>query len=326
MVSDSPVADRSRAGLASIAREDGTLAVVAMDQRNTLRRMLRAVDRPSDPDELRCFKVDVVEALSPGASALLLDPEFGVPAVDEAGVMAPGCALLIAVEPPDRDLWNGEPRARLNPQRTASWVRDLGGDAVKLLVQLRPDRRHGPGEPDLVAELVEVVRTVVDDCAAVGLPSVVETLLYPLPGEEPLDDRRRADLIVESARILTETHPDLLKLEYPVDAAGCRGVAGVVTVPWAMLSGGMPFDPFLRAVATACDEGGASGFLAGRVYWREAVAMESPARKEFLSTAGRGRLEQSLQAMDGRAQPWTAVGAGASVQASHGRPHVSQLV
>jgi tagatose-1,6-bisphosphate aldolase len=309
-MSDSQVATGSRAGLASIAREDGTFAVVAMDQRNTLRRMLAAVDRSGDPAELRAFKVDVVEALSPGASAFLLDPEFGVPAVHEAGVMAPGCSTLIAVEPADRDIWNGEPRARRDLDRTALWVRDLGGSAVKLLVQMRPDRVRGPGEPDLVAEVVEVVRAVVEDCAAAGLPSVIETLLYPLPGEAPLDDRRRADLIVESARILTETHPDLLKLEYPVDAAGCRGVAGVVTVPWAMLSAGMPFAPFLRAVATSCDEGGASGFIAGRVYWKEAVAMEPPARREFLATTARDRLDQSLAAMAGRAQPWSAVGAG----------------
>jgi len=52
-----------------------------MDQRNTLRRMLSAENRPTDPDTIRSFKVDVVEALSPAASGVLLDPEFGVPAV-----------------------------------------------------------------------------------------------------------------------------------------------------------------------------------------------------------------------------------------------------
>ena len=36
----------ARAGLAAVAGPDGTLAIVAMDQRNTLRRMLTAVGRP----------------------------------------------------------------------------------------------------------------------------------------------------------------------------------------------------------------------------------------------------------------------------------------
>lgn len=308
-MSNMPPERGSRVGLASIARPDGTLAIVAMDQRNTLRRMLAAVDRSVEPEELRAFKVDVVTALSPSASAFLLDPEFGVPAVAEAGAMAPGCATLVAVEPPERDTWNGEPRARRDPERTASWVREMGGDAVKLLVQLRPDRVVAPGEPDLVAEVVDVVRAVVQDCASAGVPSVVETLLYSLPGEEPLDARRRADLIVESARILTETGPDLLKLEYPSDAAGCKAVGEVVTVPWAMLSAGMPLEAFLEAVRASCDEGGASGFIAGRVYWKEAVAMEGAERQNFLATTARDRLEQSLAAMEGRARPWTEAAA-----------------
>jgi tagatose-1,6-bisphosphate aldolase len=305
-MTDTPPTSASGAGLASIARADGTLAIVAMDQRNTLRRMLTDVGRPTDSDELRAFKVDVVRALSPSASAVLLDPEFGVPAVRDAGALADGCATLVAVEPAERDVWEGEPRASRDPDRTAAWVSGMGGDAVKLLVQMRPDRPRRDGEPDLVSEVVEVVRAVVADCAAEGVPSVVETLLYPLPGEEPLSPRQRADLIAESARILTEVRPDLLKLEYPVDAEGCRAVADAVTVPWAVLSAGMPFDAFLDAVVTSCDEGGACGFIAGRVYWREAVALEGAERAAFLANTGRTRLEQSLEVMSGRAQPWTA--------------------
>ena len=291
-------------GLAPISGPDGTLAIVAMDQRNTLRRMLSAEGRPSESETIRSFKVDVVEALSPAATAVLLDPSLGVPAVRDAGAMAPGCAMLVAVEPEERDSWHGEPRASLDPERTAAWVREMGGDAVKLLVQMRPDRPHRAGDPDLVAEVVEVVRAVVDDCSAAGVPSVIETLLYALPDEEPLPLRRRAELIAESARILSDAGPDLLKLEYPGDARGCRAVAGAVAVPWAMLSAGMPFDAFLQAVATSCEDGGACGFIAGRVYWKEAVALDDAARKEFLATTGRERLEQSVQVLSGRARPW----------------------
>jgi tagatose-1,6-bisphosphate aldolase len=90
-------------GLAPISRPDGTLAIVAMDQRNTLRRMLSAENRPTDPEAIRSFKVDVVEALSPAANAVLLDPSFGVPAVRAANAMAPGCATVVAVEPEERN-------------------------------------------------------------------------------------------------------------------------------------------------------------------------------------------------------------------------------
>jgi tagatose-1,6-bisphosphate aldolase len=305
-MTDSHSTPSARVGLTSIARSDGTLAIVAIDQRNTLRRMLTDVGRPTEPAQLRSFKVDVVRALSPVASAVLLDPEFGVPAVREAGALAQGCATVVAVEPADRDMWEGEPRARRDPERTAAWVSGIGGDAVKLLVQMRPDRPRRPGEPDLVAEVVDVVQAVVADCTAMGVPSVVETLLYPLPGEDALPPRRRADMIAESARILSETGPDLLKLEYPVDAEGCRAVADAVTVPWAVLSAGMPFEAFLDAVVTSCEAGGACGFIAGRVYWREAVALPDEERLGFLQSTGRARLERSLEAMSGRAQPWSA--------------------
>ncbi len=296
--------------LDAIARSDGTFAIVASDQRNTLRRMLTAVQRPTDPDTLRAFKIDVTQALSPAASGILLDPDFGVPAVREAGALASGCGMLVAAEPPDRLIWEDEPRASLAGGTTAAEVRALGGDAVKLLVQMRPDRPRGAGEPDLVAEVVDVVRTVVEDCAAAGLPSVIETLLYSLPGEEPVSPRRRAELITESARILSEVGPDLLKLEYPSDAAGCRAVGEAVTVPWAMLSAGMDFEPFLDAITNACEEGGASGFIAGRVYWKEAVALDGARRHDFLSGTARARLERSLQAMAGHARPWSEAARG----------------
>ena len=60
-----------RAGLASVASPDGALAIVAMDQRNALRRMLTAAGRPACPGELRSFKAEVVAALSPAAIAVL---------------------------------------------------------------------------------------------------------------------------------------------------------------------------------------------------------------------------------------------------------------
>ena len=298
--------ENARVGLELIARRDGTLAIVAMDQRNTLRRMLKEIGRPETEPEMCSFKVDVTASLSPLASAVLLDPDYGVPAVRASGAMAEGCATLIASEPSERESWKGEPRVSYDAKRNASWVRSLGGDALKLLVYLRPDRPTRPGEPDLLGEAVEAVRAVVEDCASEKMASVVETLLYQLPGEQPLDAGRRAALIIESARILTETRPDLLKLEYPGDAASCRALSDVLTVPWAVLSSGMAFPAFLEALATACDEGGASGFIAGRVYWKEAVALEHGDRLSFLQTTARDRLEQSIELMEGRARPWAA--------------------
>ena len=71
----------NRKTLADIASDDGVFAIIAMDQRNTLRRMFKAVDIEASEEDLRTAKADVARALTPAASGMLLDPTFGVPAV-----------------------------------------------------------------------------------------------------------------------------------------------------------------------------------------------------------------------------------------------------
>lgn len=291
--------------LDAIADSAGVFAIVAMDQRNTLRRMFAAVGRPDVGDgELRGVKADVAAALTPLASGILLDPTYGVPAVLDSGALADTCGLLVAAEPAERGDWHGEPHAHRIPEQNATWVRDMGGHAVKFLVQLRPDRPHPAGTPDLVDDVLNVVRDVVADCAAHGVPSVIENLIYRLPGEDDLTDDHREDLIVESARLLNETGADLLKLEYPGSAKGCRRIAEVIDRPWALLSAGVPFADFKNVLQIACDEGGVSGFIAGRSIWKESVGLEGAARAEFLDTVAKPRLAELVDAVDGRARPW----------------------
>jgi tagatose-1,6-bisphosphate aldolase len=290
--------------LDAIAGPDGVFSIVAMDQRNTLRRMFDAVGKAATGANMGAVKVDVVRALSPAASGVLLDPDFGVPAVRTAGALAEGTGLLVAAEPASRGNHNGEPRAFRIPEQDAAWVRGQGGDAVKFLIQLRPDRPRTPGEPDLAAEVLDVVREVVADCRQAGVPSVVENLIYRLPGEEPLTPAHREDVIVECARLLAEIGPDLLKLEYPGSPKGCRRIAEVTGCPWAVLSAGVDFAEFEHVLRVACDDGGASGFIAGRALWKEAVGLDGPALAEFLTGTARPRLDACVAAVTGRARPW----------------------
>lgn len=292
--------------LDAIADENGVFSIIAMDQRNTLRRMFAAVGIEPSADDMSQAKVDVAAALTPLASGILLDPTIGVPAVGKAGALAPGCGLLIAAEPEKRPTWNGEPRAARDPAQGGRWVRGLGGNAVKFLIQVRPHRTFADGEPDLEAEALAVIRQVVADCREAGIPSVVENLIYAQPGEE-LSAQQREDLIVSSAILLDGLAPDLLKLEYPGSAAGARRLAGAVSGPWAVLSAGVAFDQFQEVVKISCDEGGASGFIAGRSVWKEAIGMNAAERATFFEDAARPRLETLLGAVSGRARSWREV-------------------
>ena len=305
MTQQQPTQQQRPISLDAIADPNGVFAIVAMDQRNTLRRMFTSVGREDATEaEFRGIKVEVASALAPIASGFLLDPSYGVPAVTEAGALPADRGLLVAAEPADRGNWNGEPRAHRIPEQNAAWVRGLGGHAVKFLVQLRPDRPHPAGTPDLVADVLNVVREVVEDCRAQGVPSVVENIVYRLPGEDELTEAHREDMVVEAARLLAETGADLLKLEYPGSAKGCRRVADAVRGPWAVLSAGVAFDEFQHVLRVACDDGGVSGFIAGRSIWKESVGLTGPARTEFLTTVATARLAELVAAVDGRARPW----------------------
>jgi tagatose 1,6-diphosphate aldolase/sulfofructosephosphate aldolase len=303
---DSTATATSQLTLADIATPDGVFAIVAMDQRNTLKRMYTAAGVSDPPDtELVAAKADVVSALRPAASAFLLDPTYGIPALAEVDTTHGTPGILVAAEPSSRDSWEGEPRATRDPHQDAAWVRAQGGHAVKFLIQLRAGRPVGAG-PDLVAEALDVVAAVVADCRQQGVPSVIENLVYPLPGEQ-LSQRQREDVIIESALMLDALQPDLLKLEYPGSPQACRRLADAISAPWAVLSAGVAFDEFSQVLRISCDEGGASGFIAGRAVWKDVVGMSRPDRQAFLADEGLRRLEACVAAISGRARPWTEV-------------------
>jgi tagatose-1,6-bisphosphate aldolase len=294
--------------LSNISGDNGIFSIIAMDQRNTLRRMFVAAGLEGTDAELRESKVAVARALTPFASGILFDPTFGVPAVMEAGALAPNCGLLVAAEPAERGVFNGEPRTHRDPALNAQWVLDQGGDAEKFFVQLRVDRpAPKAGEPDLVADVLQVARDVVADARAQGVPAVVENLIYPIPGEE-LSTREREDAIIEAARALNDIDGiDLLKLEYPGSIEGTRRLASALTKPWAVLSAGVAFEMFTDVLAVAFDEGGASGFIAGRSVWKESIGLYGAERDAFLADVARPRLDRLVDFASTRATPWTSL-------------------
>jgi tagatose-1,6-bisphosphate aldolase len=309
-----PAAKVRTGTLDDIANDSHRFSIIAMDQRNTLRRMFTAVGLEASDEDLRTAKADVARALTPAATGLLSDPTYGVPAIAEANALAPGCGLLIAAEPSERRHFQGEPRTHRDPGLNAQWLLDQGGDAYKFFVQLRADRpAPAPGEPDLVGETLAVCEEIIRDCRAAGVPVVIENLIYEIPGEQ-LSGQAREDAIIESARALNDLDIDLLKLEYPGSPEGCRRLAAVLDRPWAVLSAGVPFDQFTEIIRIAAEDGGASGFIAGRSVWREVVSLTGPERQEFLTSVALPRLERLIEVAARSARPWTEAGRPAPVR------------
>src|SRR5271166_1159763 len=83
----------------ALANKAGVIAAAAMDQRGSLQKSLaaaRGIDKKQVTDDMMSeFKVAVSKVLTPHASAILLDPEWGLPA---AKARAKNAGLLLAYE------------------------------------------------------------------------------------------------------------------------------------------------------------------------------------------------------------------------------------
>ena len=183
-------------------------------------------------------------------------------------------------------------------------MRDSGGDAMKFLVQVRADRPVGADGRDTTAEAREAMQASSPTAAAEGVPSIIENLIYPLAGEDPLSPEAAGRRDHRGRRALDDLKPSLLKLEYPGSPEACRRLARALTVPWAVLSAGVAFDEFAEVLRICCDDG------RGQRLHRRPRHLEGGRRhgtrraQAFLSETGRRRMDEYVSVIEGRARPY----------------------
>src|SRR3954463_3650841 len=121
------------AGMKAVSNDRGVIAAAAMDQRGSLKKALGA---NAGDKELTEFKVAVSEILTPHASAILLDPEWGLPA---AKARAKNAGLLLAYENSGYDNTQPGRLPDLLPHVSVKRLKeDMGADAVKILIYYSP--------------------------------------------------------------------------------------------------------------------------------------------------------------------------------------------
>ncbi len=286
------------AGLARLARAGGAFTMLAIDQRESLRTLLVGAGHGGTDADLSTFKVEVARRLSPAASGMLIDRDYGLRAIVAAGALAPSCGLIVAVDrftqAPGGPLeWSELDRAAL----TDALV-DAGATALKFLVIWRPD---DPVEPRRV-----LVRDFIDGCHRLGVVSVLEGLVQV----RGVTDGPAVDqAILAAAQEFAQFEPDLYKTHVPTLGTGTPDeitersavISAAIGRPWVVLSAGVPVDRFPAAVAAA-GRGGASGFLAGRGVWGPAIRTPDPAAS--LADDGRSRMDALVAIADATARPW----------------------
>jgi sulfofructosephosphate aldolase len=282
-------------GIDALRRPSGAFAMVALDQRESLRTMLQDA-RGGDPQpaDVAAFKVAATRALAPHASAVLLDRETGLPGVLGAGALPATTALLVAA---DRIC---QPRG--GAVATTGLDRAVFEDpaiveraaAFKLLVIWYPRRGR--------ARRARLVPAFLDACRAVGRPSLVEGIVRR-PRDAAPEDWDHPAAVLDAARELGSFGPDVYKAEVPthgtadrstiVDAS--RTITAALPCPWVVLSNGVAPERFDDAAAAAC-EGGASGFLAGRAIWTASLA--APDVETHLNEVAAPRLRSLATRID----------------------------
>lgn len=285
------------------------LSVLALDHRNNLRSAMN----PADPKavssaDLIEFKQQIVSVLSPAASAVLLDPQYGAAQCIAAGALASTTGLVCAVEASG---YTGDPTARSSavlPGFSVAKTSRMGANAAKLLVYYHPD---SPTAADIEA----LVRQVAADCSAADIPLFLEPLSYsPDPAKKKLSPAERRWIVLETARRLTVPGVDVLKAEFPLDASAepdeaawalaCAELSAASRAPWVLLSASVNYETYLRQVTIACQQG-ASGVAVGRAVWQEAPLLAGEARLDFLRSLALPRMQRITALCNALARPWT---------------------
>ena len=288
--------------LSRIARPSGALAMVAVDQREALRGMFAAHQSAPVPDsQLTQFKVDVARELTPYASALLVDQEFGIDAIVEQNAMSKKSGLIAAADLLIGPKGGAATDTAVDPDVDPVRMKNIGAVGLKFLVLWRKDE-----SPEHRLKLVNEFK---EYCDKSDLPSIIE-IIVKQPSNPGLAFNRE-DEIFEAAAEARTWQPDLFKAEVPFHGEGnlkkvrenAERISEAIAGPWVVLSNGVKQPNFAEAVQ-ACCQGGASGFLAGRAIWSDIVGeSDIPAALQEISVP---RLQILGEIVDAYAKPWTS--------------------
>lgn len=313
-------------GLQRLANEAGHFTMVALDQRPPIAQILAAgLGIPPAQvrfDDMMAAKRLVVQTLGPHASAMLLDPNFALPAALDCLPARTG--LMVTLED---HRFKDTPGGRLS-QSITDWsvekIKRAGGDGVKVLAWYRPD-----ATPEVLAHQRAYVREVGEQCQRHDVPYVLELLTYPFKQAPVMNEApgQGAQRVVDSLREFArpEYGVDLFKLESPLPghslpapdglpphraAQRCFDEMGQICreagVPWVMLSAGVTPAQFLRVMRYAY-AAGANGFLAGRAIWASGLQRfpDLVACREELSDQGLKTLRDLVDLTRQAARPWS---------------------
>ena len=208
------------AGLKKVSNERGVIAAAAMDQRGSLQKSL-AKEKGGEVSDamMEEFKSLVTEVLTPHASAILLDPEWGLPASKRR---AKNAGLLLAYEKTGYDKTGPGRLPDLLDHWSVRRLKEAGADCVKILLY------YTPFDPQRVNDQKHAwVERIGDECRANDIPFFLEFVGYDEGADEKGLEyaKKKPQIVTESMREFSKDRygVDVLKVEVPVNMKFVEG-------------------------------------------------------------------------------------------------------
>jgi len=313
-------------GLKAVSDARGVIAAAAMDQRGSLQKSL-AKERggAASGHDLEVFKELVTEVLTRHASAILLDPEFGLPASHKRN----GKGLLLAYE---KTGYDANTPGRL-PDLLDLWsvrrLKEAGADCIKILLYYTPFEQ--PKINDLKHAWIE---RIGDECRENDIPFFLEFVGYDEEGQDEktaVYARKKPSVVAGAMKEFSKDRygVDVLKVEVPIVMEFVSGTkaykgeeaytraealqlfrdqAAVTEKPFIYLSAGVSNPVFIETLELAGESGAPfNGVLCGRATWKDGIPIfakqGADAFRQWLETVGVENISKVNEALKA-ATPW----------------------
>lgn len=316
------------------ADDRGIIAAAAMDQRGSLKKSIEKARGAAIPDqELTEFKIRVTKILTQHASAILMDPEYGLPALEHR---APGTGVLLAYEKTGYDASVKGRLPDLLPEWSVRRLVEAGADSIKILLYFNPF-----DDEKINRVKLSFIERIGAECAAIDVPFFLEPLAYDDNYDEQGLEFAKLKPKYVTAYMEEFSKPrygvDVLKVEIPINVVFLEGsrafkggeaaydkkaamehfrsAAAAAKKPFIYLSAGVDDDVFRESLELAAEAGVPfSGVLCGRATWKEGIPVfaknGADALEEWLLDRGVKNIEALNQTLAKGARPWYEIYGG----------------
>ncbi|MEO1771392.1 tagatose-bisphosphate aldolase [Candidatus Enterococcus ferrettii] len=309
--------------LMNTCNADGIIGALAIDQRGALKKMIAKYKETATDQDIIDFKKIVSEELTPYATSILLDPEYGLPA---AKARAENAGLLLAYE---KTGYDASTPGRL-PDSLNVWsvkrLKEARADACKFLLYYDID------EADEINDQKKAyMERIGSECVAEGIPFFLELVSYDATITDAASEEyakvkphKVNDMMKEFSN--PRYNVDVLKVEVPVNMKFVEGFGEIevyskseaaelfeeqskaTDLPFIFLSAGVSAELFQKTLHFAKDSGSTfNGVLCGRATWANGVepfiTKGEEAAREWLRTIGRKNIEELNKVLKVTASP-----------------------